>query len=49
MQGVERKASATKMAALPRERMSEEPPFMYCGADLFGSFLVKDGRKEVKR
>ena len=29
--------------------MSEEPPFTYCGVDLFGSFLVKDGRKEVKR
>ena len=29
--------------------MSEEPPFTYCGVDLFGSFLVKDGRKEVKK
>ena len=29
--------------------MSEESPFTYCGVDLFGSFLVKDGRKEVKR
>ena len=38
-----------KMADLPKERMSEEPPFTYCGVDLFGSFLVKDGRKEVKR
>ena len=37
------------MADLPKERMSEEPPFTYCGVDLFGSFLVKDGRKEVKR
>ena len=38
-----------KMADLPKERMSEEPPFTYCGVDLFGSFLVKDGWKEVKR
>ena len=38
-----------KMADLPKERMSEEPPFTYCGVDLFVSFLVKDGRKEVKR
>ena len=38
-----------KMADLPKERMSEEPPFTYCGVDLFGSFLVKDGQKEVKR
>ena len=37
------------MADLPKERLSEEPPFMYCGVDLFGLFLVKDGRKEVKR
>ena len=38
-----------KLEDLPKERMSEEPPFTYCGVDLFGSFLVKDGRKEVKR
>ena len=30
-------------------RMSEKPPFTYCGVDLLGSFLVKDGREEVKR
>ena len=29
--------------------MSEEPPFTYCGVDLFGSFLVNNGWKEVKR
>ena len=28
--------------------MSEEPPFTYCGIGLFGPFVVKDGRKEVK-
>ena len=38
-----------KMADLPKEKKSEEPPFTYCGVDLFGSFLVKDGQKEVKR
>ena len=48
VQAVE-KVSATKMADLPTERMSEEPPFTYCGVDLFGSLLVKDGQKEVKR
>ena len=37
------------MADLPKERMSKEPPFTYCRVDLFGSFLVKEGRKEVKR
>ena len=38
-----------KMADLPKERMSEELPFTYCEVDLFGSFLVKDDQKEVKR
>ena len=38
-----------KMADLLKDRMSEEPPFTYCGVDLFGSFHVKNGRKEVKR
>ena len=37
------------MADLLKERMREEPPFTYCGVDLFGSFLVKNGRKEVER
>ena len=27
--------------------MSEEPPFMYCDVDLFGTFIVKVRRKEV--
>ena len=38
-----------KTADLPKGRMSEEPPFTYYGVDLFGSFLVKNGRKKVKR
>ena len=38
-----------KMADLPKERMSEEPTYTYCDVDLFGSFLVMDGRNEVKR
>ena len=37
------------MADLPRDSMSEEAPFVYCGVDVFGSFLLKDGWKEVKR
>ena len=37
------------MADLPKDRMSEEPPFTYCGINLFGPFVVKDGQKEVKR
>ena len=28
---------------------SEEPPFIYCGTDMFGLFTAKNGRKERKR
>ena len=38
-----------KMASLPKDRMCEEPPFTYCSVDLFGPFIVKEGRKELKR
>ena len=31
------------------DRLYEEPPFPYCGVDLFGSFVTKEGRKELKR
>ena len=37
------------MSNLPKERMSEETPFTYCAVGVFGSFLVKDSGKEVKR
>ena len=39
-----------KMADLPEERTTcAEPPFTYCGADMFGPFITKEGRKELKR
>ena len=38
-----------KMVDWPRERLSQEPPFAYCGIDMFGPILVKEGRKEMKR
>ena len=38
-----------KMTDLPKERISEEPPFTYCGVKWFGSFIVKHGQKEVRR
>ena len=38
-----------KMADLPRGRMREEAPFTFCGVDMFGPFVVKNGRKEMKR
>ena len=37
-----------KMSDLPVERTSTEPPFTYTGSDLFGPFLIKQGRKERK-
>ena len=38
-----------QMTDLPKDRISEEPPFRYCGTDMFGPFTVKDGCKEKKR
>lgn len=38
-----------KMAALPNERLEPTPPFTYVGMDCFGPFLVKNGRREMKR
>ena len=29
--------------------MTDEAPFTYCGVDLFGPFIIKDGRKQLKR
>ena len=37
------------MADLPKNRISEEPPFSYCGIHMFGHFTVKDNYKEKKR
>ena len=31
------------------DRLSKEPPFTYCGVDMFGPFLVKDYQKIQKR
>jgi hypothetical protein len=38
-----------KMAQLPEDRTESAPPFSYCGIDCFGPFVVKDGRRELKR
>ena len=37
------------MADLPTDRAIDEPPFINCGVDMFGPFLIKEGRKELKR
>ena len=38
-----------KMASLPVERTIPEAPFVYSGVDVFEPFLVKEGRKGMKR
>ncbi len=38
-----------KMADLPKDRLEPAPPFTYSAVDCFGPWLIKDGRREVKR
>ena len=38
-----------KMADLPPDRLECIPPFTYCGVDLFGPFLIREKRSDVKR
>ena len=38
-----------KMSDLPGDRVESSPPFTFCGVDLFGPFLIREGRKELKR
>ncbi|KAK3716446.1 hypothetical protein QZH41_007055 [Actinostola sp. cb2023] len=37
------------MADLPKERVTPAPPFTFTGVDYFGPYIIKTGRKEVKR
>ena len=37
------------MADLLRDRRSEEAPFTFCGIDMFGPFVVKNGRTKLKQ
>lgn len=38
-----------KMADLPEDRLEPTPPFTFCAIDYFGPFVIKEGRKEMKR
>ena len=38
-----------RMSDLPDDRLEPTPPFTYCALDYFGPFIIKDGRKELKR
>ena len=37
------------MADLPVQRLAEAPPFIYCGVDMFGSFVITQQRNEIQR
>ena len=43
------KVGEQKMADLPADRISTEPPFTYVGLDMFVPLTVKNYRKEMKR
>ena len=38
-----------RMAELPEDRLEPAPPFSNCAVDYFGPFIIKEGRKELKR
>ena len=37
------------MVDLPQDRLKEEPPFTYCGVDIFGPFEIKGRRNTLKQ
>ena len=40
---------ATENGNLPVERITEAPPFTYCGVDMFGSFFKREKPSDLKR
>ena len=44
-----RTSGVQKMAVLPEERVNPSPPFTYTGMDVFGPWMIKEGRKQLKR
>ena len=38
-----------KMADLPKDRCIEAPPFTHCGVDMFGPFVTRERRSDLKR
>ncbi|XP_066919725.1 uncharacterized protein [Clytia hemisphaerica] len=43
------KSSTPKMADLPKDRLEPSPPFTYCGLDMFGPFIIRERRSDLKR
>ena len=46
---IKRQTRGAKMADLPVHRLAEAPPFIYCGVDMFGWFVIKQQRNEIQR
>ena len=42
------RVTVQKIAELPLHRLSDSPPLTYCEVDMFGPFLIKQCRNEVK-
>ena len=43
------KSASPKMADLPKDRIDPSPPFTYCGLDMFGPFVIRERRSDLKR
>ena len=43
------KLGEQKMSDIPKERISNDPPFTHCGVDMFRTFAIKQRRSELKR
>ena len=43
------KVGEQQMSSLPEDRFQEAPPFTYSAVDMFGPFLIKERRSELKR
>ena len=38
-----------KMSDLPKERCCEAAPFTHCGVDMFGPFIIRERKSNLKR
>ena len=43
------KLQEQRMAELPHDRLETVPPFTNCVVDYFGPFVIREGRKDLKR
>ena len=43
------RTTVQRMANLAKERLEPSPPFTYCGVDLFGPFIIRERRSDLKR